>query len=533
MSLELLNGVSFKSLVISLSTIFIVSRFFKFVRDLRAVNYVPGLRVPFHPQNMFGAVTPTMWWNPGIAFLWQWRFYLYKQFGTDTISVVSFLSGLPSLHTCNVDVIRQVTVPGPKSSFGKPEYASGPFARWGTNLFSADGDEWRKHRRIVAPAFNTKLYENVWEQSITIYREMLTAEGWADLKVVDVPVTQRLTYNVALLMIMKCGFGLKCNWSVPTQVANGSMSIHESIRIVTASHMVINFAPWLMSVPFPKFQKMRAAKERLMSFFHEQVSVRKEEIGGHVEGARNSKASDVFTMLVAANESENENEKCKLTNQELIGNMYIMLFAGHETTAKTLAASLAYLSIYQDVQQEAYEQIISIAGQTADPRFEDYDKLNKVLAVFLESLRLYPTAYMMMRQASEDTVVMIPKPLGQDGATAVPITKGTWIICDLIGAQYNPRYFDEPEKFKPSRWGKVSSESEIFSAFSVGQRTCIGRKFSTVEAVSFLSTLLRDWKVDPLLSNGETIQSWTDRVFKGTTSLLLGICDVPLKFSRR
>ena len=55
-----------------------------------------------------------------------------------------------------------------------------------------------------------------------------------------------------------------------------------------------------------------------MSFFHEQVSVRKEEIGGHVEGARNSKASDVFTMLVAANESGNENEKCKLTNQELV-----------------------------------------------------------------------------------------------------------------------------------------------------------------------------------------------------------------------
>ena len=30
--------------------------------------------------------------------------------------------------------------------------------RWGTNVFSADGDEWRKHRRIVGPAFNTKLW---------------------------------------------------------------------------------------------------------------------------------------------------------------------------------------------------------------------------------------------------------------------------------------------------------------------------------------------------------------------------------------
>jgi len=139
----------------------------------------------------------------------------------------------------------------------------------------------------------------------------------------------------------------------------------------------------------------------------------------------------------------------------------------------------------------------------------------------------------MMRQAYEDTVVMVSKPFGEEGATAVPIAKGTWIICDLIGAQYNPRYFDEPEKFKPSRWSKVGSDSDIFSAFSNGQRACIGRKFATVEAVSFLSVLLRDWKVEPMLSDGETIQSWMDRVFKGHAGLTLGISDVPVKLFRR
>jgi len=81
---------------------------------------------------------------------------------------------------------------------------------------------------------------------------MIAAEGWTDLKVVDVAIAQRLTYNVALLVIMKCGFGLNCDWSVPSQAADGSMSIHESIRVVTAHHLVVNFAPWLMSIPLPK-----------------------------------------------------------------------------------------------------------------------------------------------------------------------------------------------------------------------------------------------------------------------------------------
>ena len=53
-----------------------------------------------------------------------------------------------------------------------------------------------------------------------------------------------------------------------------------------------------------------------MSFFRQQVAERKEEIGGHVEGAHSSKASDVFTMLVEANESENQ--KTKLTIQDLV-----------------------------------------------------------------------------------------------------------------------------------------------------------------------------------------------------------------------
>ena len=81
---------------------------------------------------------------------------------------------------------------------------------------------------------------------------MIAAEGWTDLKVVDVAIAQRLTYNVALLIIMKCGFGLNCDWSVPSRATDGSMSIHESIRVVTANHLVINFAPWLMSIPLPK-----------------------------------------------------------------------------------------------------------------------------------------------------------------------------------------------------------------------------------------------------------------------------------------
>ena len=40
---------------------------------LKAVSYLPGFRVPFHPFSPLGALLPTSWWNPGLILLWKLR----------------------------------------------------------------------------------------------------------------------------------------------------------------------------------------------------------------------------------------------------------------------------------------------------------------------------------------------------------------------------------------------------------------------------------------------------------------------------
>jgi cytochrome P450 len=127
--------------------------------------------------------------------------------------------------------------------------------------------------------------------------------------------------------------------------------------------------------------------------------------------------------------------------------------------------------------------------------------------------------------------------------------------------EYNPRYFDNPEEYRPSRWYGVSNESEAFTAFSIGQstpnsfpssnthsidrvangavgrfigpRTCIGRKFATTEAVCFLTMLLREYRVRPTLQGKETREAWRERVVDAKVLLTLGIKDVPVTFVRR
>lgn len=97
---------------------------------------------------------------------------------------------------------------------------------------------------------------------------------------------------------------------------------------------------------------------------------------------------------------------------------------------------------------------------------------------------------------------------------------------------YNPRHFEDPEVYKPSRWYGTQDSDMVF--FGLGPRSCIGRKFALTEALCFLTLFLRDWIVSPHLRDGETVKDWQSRVLlQGNMALTFGIGDVPIKLTRR
>ena len=133
----------------------------------------------------------------------------------------------------------------------------------------------------------------------------------------------------------------------------------------------------------------------------EQVKLRREEIHGHALGEY--KRKDAFSMLVQANESD-ENAKNKLTDRDLVSEGLPLLetpflksfpipdrkrvrhvicrsrlvnrvqLSSHpglieftETTAHTLAATLALLAVTPDAQEEVFQQIIDVVGWDRDP----------------------------------------------------------------------------------------------------------------------------------------------------------------------
>lgn len=103
----------------------------------------------------------------------------------------------------------------------------------------------------------------------------------------------------------------------------------------------------------------------------------------------------------------------------------------------------------------------------------------------------------------------------------------------LNTVEYNPRYFPSPEVYRPSRWYDTTTD-DAYTAFSVGPRSCIGKKFAVTEAIAFLSNLLRDYSVEPLLKDGENLESWKERVLGRTeVKLTFSISEAPLRFRKR
>ncbi|KAH9973810.1 cytochrome P450 [Lactifluus volemus] len=506
------------------------------------VQGIPGPWVPFSPLSPLGASLPTCWWNPGLALHWKWRLSFYKKWGSEIVSFIPFLHGPPLIFTSSLEVSRQMLTGGNHLMWVKPEWSITGLREWGSSLIISNKDDWRRHRRIMGPAFNASTYSIVWAETSRVYKDMTSVEGWAKKDLVTLRPVQAYTTRLAFLVISTCGFGLPFRWEEPTENDDGGMSIQKAMRIWVNATVVRLLTPsWAYILPIKRLHDAAMASRVLRDHLTELISERRAELNGD-DTDRGMARKDIFSLLVLASEEES---KFHLSDDELVsdnmkgstrykmGNVFGMMFAGHETTASTLASTIGFLGLHSDIQEDLYEQIVDVVGHDREPTFEDFPRLEKVAHAFYEAIRLYPAAYILIREAIEDTILNIPNADNQPGTRQVPIPKGLSVIVDVAGIQYNPRYFPDPYKYDPSRWRGVIPESEEITAFSVGPRTCIGRKFAVVEAVCFLTLLIRDWMIEPIMNPGETGEQWRDRVMQANVRMTLSVNALPIRLRRR
>lgn len=115
-----------------------------------------------------------------------------------------------------------------------------------------------------------------------------------------------------------------------------------------------------------------------------------------------------------------------------MGNTFVLLLAGHESTANTLAALMALLAGHPDEQERLYEEVTKVIEEDGELGFAQYDKLPRTLAAFIEASRLYPAGHVAIRECTEDTVLKVPSS-DQGGSADMVMPKGSTVILDFIG----------------------------------------------------------------------------------------------------
>lgn len=294
----------------------------------------------------------------------------------------------------------------------------------------------------------------------------------------------------------------------------------------------------------------------------EMVSERRRSGSTELEG---SKRQDLLGALIqASGDSEKDDidpevslqrtKIAKLTDREVIGNIYVFLLAGHDTTAHTLAFTLGLLALYPDIQQTTYESILEVLPSQSDElSYEKVADLKYCSAVFMETLRLYPSVVVIPKYSMENTLVPV-KSFSTDGGKTtsegtkhVLIPKYADVLLDVPGIHYNKRYWGEDaHDFKPERFiddpedgGKDGYKwpREAFMGFSQGARACLGQKFAQVEATTFIAEFIRRFEVviDPkVLIEGESTEEARIRLLDGCkTVITLTPKPLPVIFKER
>jgi cytochrome P450 len=325
----------------------------------------------------------------------------------------------------------------------------------GQGLVTSEGELWRRQRRLAQPAFQPSHIHH-YGAVMTDFTERMLA-GWQDGQLRDIHQDMmRVTLEIAAKTLLDC------------DITADTDDIRTSLEAVMSYDMTL--ANWLLPdawAPTPAAFRFRRAVRTMDEIIYRIIRERR---------ANEQPASDLLSRLLAARYDDGRS----MSDQQLRDEAMTILVAGHETTALTMSYCFYLLAQYPHVENALLAEWAQVLnGRT--PTSADVPQLRYTAWVVRETMRLYPPAWGIGREALQDCTI---------GDYHVP--KGTQLYLNQWIVQRDPRWFAEPEIFQPARWDNDLLKRLPHGAyfpFGDGPRVCIGNHFALMEAVLMLATI--------------------------------------------
>ena len=334
----------------------------------------------------------------------------------------------------------------------------------GNGLLTDEGQSHLEQRRILQPVFHKRQLPQ-YDQIIVGAAKQMSISWQVYPEGQPLDLASELT-NLSMQIISQILFS--------TSIDDNSDILSNAIQFLLKRFESIISPSSLLREGLPAVIKYRRqiqqAKGHLTQFIDRMIF---EHTHGHDQ-------QDVLAHLQRSN---------RLTDQQIRDHLMTLFIAGHETTASALSWTFYLLAQNPIAAKKVQAELTSVlAGRSA--RAEDYDPLVYTRMVFSESLRLYPPAWIIGRQAKQDVSI-----------GGYQIHSGSTVLLSQWVTHHDPRYYSHPFAFIPERWTpdtRAKRPKMAFFPFGAGQRLCIGEQLAWLTGVLTLATILQDWSFHPI-----------------------------------
>jgi cytochrome P450 len=334
----------------------------------------------------------------------------------------------------------------------------------GDGLLTSEHDFHRRQRRMMAPAFMPR---RIADYAATIAScadravERLAGAGTADLS----REMMQLTLEIAGQTLFS------------SDLSGDAADIYGALTFAMerVNQQLGSLVPLPPSVPTPGNLRARRFVNRLDEVVYRMIRQRR---------ASGGDAGDLLSMLLQA---QDEDDGGVMTDRQVRDEAMTILLAGHETSANALTWALYLLAHNPDARARLEAEVDDVLGGRS-PDLESLRRLPWTLQVFKEAMRLYPPAYMVVRQAERDVSI-----------GGCPLRKRSAVIVNILGMHRRPEVFADPLRFLPERFApdaEKAMDRHAYLPFGGGPRVCIGSHFALLEGQVALARLVQELRFD-------------------------------------
>ncbi|KAK6441286.1 hypothetical protein LTR95_002479 [Oleoguttula sp. CCFEE 5521] len=520
--------------------------------------------VPLRP--VLQKILPKILFERIVLAIYGWEFhdklrpfeqYAAPQGNDKTFFLVT--AGLSEITTRDPEVAWQI-VSRPKD-FQQAQWIAAFIGKFGANILTTNGATWSRQRKIITSVINERVSKVIFGESLKHTSGMMgEVFDQVDGNVAETTEVFNMMKKITINVLAGGAMGQDVTWNSDRDDRprpGYKMTYMQSCKtVIEAVAGPIILPIWFLKgypsfLPGHKFiSELGVAVEEFPAHTKHLMQMETER----AERGSGQTRSNIASQLLRANRGDDKSN-ASLTDEELIGNLFVVSAAGFDTTANTLSYALALLCRYPEVQDWMFEEVDELLSDDMDDDLDYvaiFPRVVRIMAIMLETLRLFVPVVHLAKETSVPQMI-------ETSAGTLRAPAGCTMYVDVVGLHLIPEIWrnlnlsdkgTEARKtvgvddgsaladehvFRPTRWINPPESAQslyqpprgCYMPWSGGPRICPGQKMAQVEFTAIFLGLFRRHRIEavPLHKDGaeETVSERNlrlDALMKDSVSLL-------------